>query len=420
MLSIEQRYAEARERYAAVGVDTEKALAALEQTALSIHCWQGDDVGGFESPEAGLSGGGIAVTGAHPGRARNARELRADMECALSLIPGRHRVNLHAIYGEFGPQGVERNRIEPRHFNGWIDWARELGLGLDFNCTLFSHPLAASGYTLSSEDEAVRKFWIEHVEACRVIAAHMGRELETPCVHNIWIADGAKDISLLRLRRRELLRDSLDIIFGTEYPADELRDSLESKLFGIGSETYVVGSHDFYLAYALKHDKMLCMDMGHYHPTESVADKISSLLLFFGELLLHVSRPLRWDSDHVVIVNDDLRSLAEEIIRARALERVRLALDFFDGGINRVGAWVTGARATQKALLAALLEPVEVLRRHERAGDGFAVLAFAEEQKTMPSGDVWNYFCERMQVPAGSAWIQSAQAYEKEILKRRG
>ncbi len=417
---IERRFSEACERYAELGVDVLKALSEIEQVSLSMHCWQGDDVGGFEAPDSELAGGGIAVTGNYPGRARDIDELRADAEKAFSLIPGSHRFNLHAIYGDFKGQRIERNMIEPEHFESWIEWAKELEIGLDFNSTLFSHPMADSGFTLSSMDEGVRKFWIEHVEACRNIGAYMGQVLETPCVHNIWIPDGSKDNTLLRLRHREHLRDSLDIIFGRDYPDEHLKDAVESKLFGIGSESFVVGSHDFYLAYALANGRMLCMDMGHYHPTESVAEKVSALLPFFDELLLHVSRPVRWDSDHVVILNDDLKELTSEIVRAKALSRVNIALDFFDAELNRVGAWAIGMRSTLKALLLALLEPVAKLREFEEDGNKFARLALLEEAKNLPFGDVWDYYCASMEAPNGAGMIDAVMSYEDEVLLKRG
>jgi L-rhamnose isomerase len=416
---IRKAYEVARERYSSFGVDTESALRTLLGVPLSLHCWQGDDVGGFERPAATLSGGGIQVTGNYPGKARSIDELRMDLQQAYRLIAGRHRVNLHAIYGEFGGKLVDRDQITTEHFRGWIDWAKQHQLKLDFNSTYFSHPKADSGFTLSHPDRAIREFWIEHGKRCREISAAMGKALGDPCVHNIWIPDGSKDIPVDRWSPRELLRQSLDEIFKTSFPMSEIRDAVESKLFGIGSEAYVVGSHEFYLGYALSRKKMVCLDMGHFHPTELVADKISALLLFFDEILLHVSRGVRWDSDHVVILNDDVRSLAEEIVRSKALNRVRIALDYFDASMNRIGAWVLGARSTQKALLAALLEPQAKLRQAEAAGDYFARLALLEETRLLPLGAVWNYFCLSNGVSTGEEWIAEIHRYERETLSKR-
>ncbi len=415
----QRAFAQAIERYAALGVDVEQALTALAGVSLSLHCWQGDDVAGFESPQATLSGGGIVATGNYPGRARTPDELRADLAQALSLLPGRHRVNLHAIYGDFGPQGIARENIRPEHFAPWVEWARGHGLGLDFNATCFSHPQAASGYTLSSRDEHVRRFWIDHVQRCREIAAGFGERLGTPAVMNLWIPDGSKDLTVSRHERRALLLASLEEIYRRRFPREQLLDTVEAKLFGIGTESFVVGSHEFYLGWALKHDTMLCLDLGHFHPTESVADKVSALLLYVPELLFHVSRGIRWDSDHVVIFDDELRLLMEEIVRAAALSRVRFALDFFDASINRVGAWVIGARATQKALLAALLEPTARLREYERRGDHFARLALLEELKTWPLGTVWDEFCRRHNVPPADRWIAEVHDYEQRVLAKR-
>ncbi|MCX6142549.1 MAG: L-rhamnose isomerase [Ignavibacteriales bacterium] len=416
---IRKAYEVARERYSSFGVDTESALKTLLGVPLSLHCWQGDDVGGFEKPAATLSGGGIQVTGNYPGKARSIDELRMDLKQAYRLIPGRHRLNLHAIYGEFGGKLVDRDQITPEHFRGWIDWVKQHQLKLDFNATYFSHPKADSGFTLSHPDRAIREFWVEHSKRCREISAAMGRALGDPCVHNIWIPDGSKDIPVDRWSPREFLRQSLDEIYRTTFPMSEMRDAVESKLFGIGSEAYVVGSHEFYMGYALTRKKMVCLDMGHFHPTELVADKISALLLFFDEILLHVSRGVRWDSDHVVILNDDVRSLAEEIVRSKALNRVRIALDYFDASMNRIGAWVLGARSTQKALLAALLEPQAKLREAEGNGDYFARLALLEETRLLPLGAVWDYFCLSNSVPAGEEWIAEIHRYEHETLSKR-
>lgn len=412
-------YELARERYAALGIDTEEIMKSLSKVSLSLHCWQGDDVGGFEKPAASLSGGGIQVTGNFPGKARSIEELRADLKEAYSLIPGRHRLNLHAIYGEFQGKLVDRDQITPAHFAGWIDWAKQQGLKLDFNATCFSHPKADDGFTLSHRDKVIREFWIEHTKRCREISAVMGRELRAPCIHNLWIPDGSKDHPVDRFSYRAFLVDSLDKIFAVPYPLNEMKDSVESKLFGIGSEAFVVGSHEFYLGYALSRKKMVCIDMGHFHPTESVADKISSLLQFFDEILLHVSRGVRWDSDHVVILNDEVRSLAEEIVRSNALNRVNIALDFFDGSLNRIGAWVIGARSTLKALLAALLEPREKLRAFENKGDNFGRLALLEEARVLPLGAVWDYYCLNAGVPTGEEWIAEVHRYERNVLSKR-
>ncbi|MCX6843340.1 MAG: L-rhamnose isomerase [candidate division WOR-3 bacterium] len=416
---VEEAYRVARERYAEPDVDTEAALERLGGVPLSLHCWQGDDARGFENRGETLAGSGLAVTGSHPGRARNASELRQDLDKALSLIPGRHRVNLHAMYGEF-PGSVDRDAIGPEHFAGWEEWAKQRGLGLDFNATLFAHPKAQAGFTLSSADDSIRGFWVEHVRRCREIAAHMGRVLGTPAIHNLWIPDGAKDAVIDRWERRSLLRKSLDEIFAGTYAVTEMKDSVESKLWGVGSEAFVVGSHEFYMGYALSRGIMLCLDTGHFHPTESVADKVSAILHFSGELLLHVSRGVRWDSDHVVVLDDPLKELMSEVVRAGALDRVHFALDYFDASLNRVAAWVIGARATLKALLAALLEPAPRLRELDAAGDSAGKLAMLENQKTMPLGAVWDYYCQRQSVPLESEWPSEVRRYEAEVLNGRG
>jgi L-rhamnose isomerase len=417
--TIETAYRLAKERYAQWGVDTDQVLERLGRIAVSMHCWQGDDVGGFET-EAGLTGGGIMATGNYPGKARTPDELRADIEKAMSLIPGKHRVNFHAMYQETGGKPAERNAIEPKHFQRWIDWAKRLGVGMDFNPTYFSHPKAADGFTLAHADEGIRRFWVEHGIACRKVGEAIGRALGTPCVTNVWIPDGLKDVTIDRKAPRERLRRSLDEMFAEPIdPACNL-DAVEAKLFGIGSETYVVGSHEFYLGYAVKTGKLLCLDAGHFHPTETIADKISSVLLFLKEILLHVSRGIRWDSDHVVIFNDDLRAIAEEIVRGGFLERVHIGLDFFDASINRVAAWVIGTRAMIKALLWALLEPTAKLREVENAGDYTARLAMVEEIKTLPLGAVWDFYCTKRGVPAGMAWMDEVKRYESEVTGRRG
>jgi len=414
---IEKAYEAARQRYAQLGVDTEQAIERLAKVAISIHCWQGDDVGGFESGE-GLSGGGIMATGAYPGRARTADELRADLQKAMSLIPGKHRLNIHAMYAETNGK-VQRNELEPEHFSAWIDWAKANGLGMDFNGTFFSHSKAESGFTLASADEGIRKFWVEHGIACRKIGAAMGKELGTPCVTNVWIPDGYKDIPVDRKGPRQRLKESLDQILAEKTDRKYLLDSVESKLFGIGSESYVVGSHEFYLGYAIENKLLLCLDTGHFHPTEVVSDKISSALTFLDQILLHISRAVRWDSDHVVILSDELRAIAEELVRGDYLQRVHIGLDFFDASINRVAAWVIGTRCMLKALLIALLEPTDVLRQAEASGDYTSRLAALEELKTMPFGAVWDYHCQKSDVPVGDAWLKEVKDYETKVTSKR-
>jgi L-rhamnose isomerase len=415
---IERAYEFARERYERLGVDTDAALERLQSVPISLHCWQGDDVGGFEN-ERGLTGGGIQATGNYPGKARTADELRADLDQAFRLIPGRHRLNLHAIYAETHGKPVERDELAAEHFSGWIDWARSRKLGLDLNGTFFSHPLAADGFTLSSRDEATRRFWIRHGIACRKIGERIGSELGTPCVTNVWIPDGFKDIPVDRKSPRERLRQSLDEIFREPLDPRHNLDAVEGKLFGIGSESYVVGSHEFYLGYAIENRKLLCLDSGHYHPTEGIADKISSVLMNLDEILLHVSRGVRWDSDHVVILSDELRAIAEEIVRGDFLPRVHIGLDYFDASINRVTAWVIGTRAMIKALLIALVEPIDTLRELEIAGDFTARLALLEELKTMPFAAVWDYYCLKQDVPIGMAWLDEIKNYERATLLKR-
>ncbi|MHC4190585.1 MAG: L-rhamnose isomerase [Planctomycetota bacterium] len=414
---IEKAYETARQRYAGLGIDADEAMERLSSIAISLHCWQGDDVGGFESGE-GLSGGGIMATGAYPGKARTADELRADLEKAMSLIPGKHRLNLHAMYAETGGK-VERNKLKPEHFAAWIDWARANGLGMDFNGTFFSHPKAASGFTLSSADEGIRRFWVEHGIVCRKIGAAIGKELDTACVTNVWIPDGYKDIPVDRKGPRQRLKKSLDEIFAEKIDKKWLLDSVESKLFGIGSESYVVGSHEFYMGYAVANNLLLCLDTGHFHPTEVVSDKISSVLTFLDEMLLHISRGVRWDSDHVVILSDELRAIAEQIVRGDYLERVHIGLDFFDASINRVAAWVIGTRCMIKALLIALLEPTEKLCRMEANDDYTARLAILEELKTLPFGAVWDYYCTKQDVPLGPDWLKEVRDYEAKVTNKR-
>lgn len=416
--SIEKTYDAAREQYAAFGVDTERAMELLAHIPISLHCWQGDDVGGFENTGAGL-GGGLAATGNYPGKARTPDELRADLDAALGLIPGAHRLNLHAMYAETGGAHVDRDALEPEHFGAWMDWARSRGMGMDFNPTFFSHPLAAQGFTLTHPDAQVRAFWIAHGKACRRIAAAMGRALGSPCVCNVWIPDGFKDTPADRLGPRERLRDSLDELFAEPLDAAHVRDAVESKLFGIGAESYTAGSHEFYLGYAVSRGKMLCLDAGHFHPTETIADKISAALLFLDEILLHVSRGVRWDSDHVVVLNDDLFAMAQEIVRGDFMSRVHIGLDYFDASINRVAAWTIGTRNMLKALLGALLEPARTLRELELSGDYTGRLALMEELKCMPLGAVWDFYCESRGAPPGAAWLDTVRAYEKEVLALR-
>lgn len=414
MENIEKAYELARERYASIGVDTEKALAKLADIHISLHCWQADDVAGFESD--GDLTGGIQATGNYPGKARNIDELRADILKSLSLIPGSHRLNLHEIYGDFKGKKVDRDEVDFSYFESWVDWALANGLKLDFNSTSFSHPKSGD-LTLASPDPEIRAFWIEHTRRCRAIADEIGRRQGSPCVMNLWIHDGSKDITVNRMLYRSLLKDSLDKIFDKTY--DHMLDSLESKVFGIGLESYTVGSNDFYTAYCTEHQKLITLDTGHFHPTESIADKVSSMLLFVPALMLHVSRPVRWDSDHVTIINDETLDLAKEIVRCDALDRVNIGLDYFDGSINRIGAYVIGTRSTQKCLLQALLEPIETLRSYEACGKGFERLALLEEAKSMPWGAVWNEFCRRSGVAVGESYIAEIDACEKEVLSKR-
>jgi len=414
---IKRAFILSKDRYAEYGVDAEQAIRKLGQLPLSIHCWQGDDVVGFEPFRGNL--GGVMPTGNYPGQARTPDELRSDLEQALKLIPGRQRVNLHAIYAETAGRRVERDELEPKHFARWMDWAESLKLGFDFNGSFFSHPKAESGRTLSHPDQGIRRLWIGHAKACRKIGAAFGRRLGTPCVTNIWIPDGSKDLPADRKTPRELLRESLDTIFAETIRPSESLDALEGKLFGLGSECYVVGSHDFYLAYAVANRKLLCMDTGHFHPTESVADKLSAVLSQLDAVMLHVSRGVRWDSDHVVTLTDDLRALAEEIVRGKYLKRTHIGLDFFDASINRVAAWVVGARCMQKALLIALLEPTVRLREYEARGDFTSRLALLEELKTLPFGAVWDYYCLRQNIPVADAWLAEIKRYERAVQSKR-
>ncbi|MGB1128539.1 MAG: L-rhamnose isomerase [Haloferula sp.] len=408
-------YELAREQYASLGVDTEAAIERLKRIPISIHCWQGDDVGGFENPDGQL-GSGLAVTGNYPGKARTPDELRADLEQALALIPGNHRLNLHAIYLETDTK-VDRDQIEPKHFQGWIDWCKSQSVGLDFNPSCFAHPLADSGLTLSSPDAGIRQFWIDHCKASRVVADEMGRQLEDKTVTNIWVPDGYKDVPADRMGPRQRLKDSLDEILADPTPHN--LDAVESKLFGIGSEAFVTGSHEFYMGYAMEKQILLCLDAGHFHPTEMISEKISSCLLYLPELLLHVSRGVRWDSDHVVTFNDELQAIAREIVANRVEDRVHIGLDFFDASINRVAAWTIGVRNTLRALLTGLLEPTDKLRAAELEGDYTTRLALMEEVKTFPIGAVWDEYCRRQDVPVGPAWLDVVRGYEASVLSKR-
>jgi L-rhamnose isomerase len=416
-LTIQNAYTLAKERYAALHVDTEKALARLENVAISLHCWQGDDVGGFENPGGDLTGG-IAATGNYPGKARTADELRSDLDVVYSLLPGSHRLNLHAVYLE-ADQKVERNAIEPRHFAAWKDWAKANHHGIDFNPTCFSHPKSADGFTLAHRDPGIRQFWVEHCIASRKIGEYFGKELGTPAVTNIWVPDGYKDTPADRQTPRELLCESLDAVLAERIDPRYNLDAVEPKLFGIGSESYVVGSMEFYTAYALTRKILLTLDAGHFHPTETIADKISALLLYLDQLLLHVSRGVRWDSDHVVTFNDDLQSITQEIVRSDALERIHIGLDYFDASINRVAAWTIGARNTLRALLIALLEPLDLLKQFEVEGDYSSRLALLEELKSMPFSAVWDFYCLQKNVPVGMDFMKVIKEYEKKELSKR-
>lgn len=417
-MTTQEKYQTAKKEYEKWGVNVDEVLERLEKVAISIHCWQGDDIGGFEVNQKNLSGG-IDVTGNYPGKATTPEELRSDLEKALSLIPGKHRVNLHAIYGETDGEIVERDELEPKHFENWVNWAKKHGLGLDFNPTLFSHEKADDGLTLAHPDKEIRDFWIRHSIASRKIGAYFGKELGTAALTNIWIPDGYKDIPSDRLTPRKRLKDSLDKIFAVEIDEKYNLDAVESKLFGIGSEAYVVGSHEFYMGYALKNNKLCLLDTGHYHPTEMVSNKISSMLLYSDTLALHVSRPVRWDSDHVIILDDELREIGLEIVRNSALDKVRIGLDFFDASINRVAAWTIGTRNMIKSLLYAMITPNGYLRRLQEDGNFTERLALMEEFKTYPFGAIWDYYCEKMGVPVGEKWLEEVKVYEEKVLSSR-
>lgn len=413
--SIKQAYDMAVERYAAIGVNVKEAINQLQDISLSLHCWQTDDVTGFENQNGSLTGG-IQVTGNYPGRARTIDEVRADILKATSLIAGKHRLSLHEIYGDFQGKKVDRNEVEPIHFKSWMEWAKENDMKLDFNSTSFSHPKSGN-LTLANPDNTIRNFWIEHTKRCRWISNEMGKYQNDPCMLNIWIHDGSKEVPANRLKYRQILKKSLDEIFETRY--ENMKDCIEAKLFGIGLESYTVGSYDFYLGYGAKNNKIVTLDTGHFHLTESIADKVSSLLLFTPEIMLHVSRPVRWDSDHVVILNDDLLDLAREIVRCKAFSRVHIGLDYFDATINRIGAYVIGCRATQKAFLLALLEPSETLQQYEAEGRYFERLALQEELKSLPWSAVWDMFCLQNNVPVGEDYMSDIEKYEKEVTCKR-
>ncbi len=414
---IKKEFNVAKEKYAALGVDVEKVIEKLNNISISIHCWQADDVTGFENPDGELSGG-IQVTGNYPGKANTIDELKSDIEKVLTLIPGNHRLSLHAIYGDFSDGLVDRDKIEPKHFKTWMDWAKQNNVKLDFNSTFFSHSKSGN-YSLSSFDPEIRKFWKDHLRCCRRIAEEMGRQQGDACIHNIWVHDGEKDKTVSKIQHRQLLKESLDEVLSEKISTDYLKDTIECKLFGIGSECYVVGSHEFYLGYATKNNMMLTLDAGHFHPTEGIADKISSILLFVPEINLHVSRPERWDSDHVVILNDALLELSQELVRSGKMDKMHIGLDYFDGSINRIGAYVVGIRATQKALLQALLEPTEKLRQFEKENKNFQRMAYLEELKALPWNAVYNYYCLQQGVPVGDDYIKEVEKYEAKINSKR-
>ena len=417
MSYVKESYELAKKRYAEYGIDTDKVLETLKNIPISMHCWQGDDVIGFENPDGELTGG-IQTTGNYPGKATTPEQLRADIEKALSMIPGKHRINLHAIYGDF-EGNVERDKIEPKHFAKWVEWAKKNNVGLDFNPTCFSHPMSADGMTISHPDKEVRDFWIRHCKASREIAAYFGKELGTPAVTNFWFPDGMKDITVDKYGPRKRMMEGLDEIFSVEYPKEYTLDAFESKVFGIGAEAYTVGSNEFCVGYAVSRGKLVCLDAGHYHPTEVISDKLSAVFCYADEVLLHVSRPIRWDSDHVIVLDDELKNIAAELVRNGFVDRTHIGLDFFDASINRIAAWVIGMRNMQKALLIALLEPTADLVAAEQKFDFTTRLATLEEIKTLPFGAVWDYFCEINNVPVGGEWLKEVRKYEEEVLLKR-
>lgn len=415
---IKKAYEVAKSRYASLGVNTDQVIETLNKQSISIHCWQGDDVIGFENPEGELTGG-IQTTGNYPGKARNIEDLRKDLEKVISLIPGNHRISLHAIYGDFEGEFVDRDKIEPKHFQSWIDWAKNNNVKLDFNSTFFSHEKSSSGYTLSDFDPEIRTFWKDHLQQCRKIAAEIGKQQGDACIHNIWIPDGEKDKTVSRYEHRRLLEESLDEVLSNKISAEYLKDCVECKLFGIGSESYVVGSHEFYMGYTVKNNMMLTLDAGHFHPTETISDKLSTMLLFVPEINLHVSRPERWDSDHVIILNDELLAISQEIVRSGQIDRIHVGLDYFDASINRVGAYVVGIRSQQKAMLQALLEPTDSLRKFEKDNKNFERMAYLEELKSMPWSDIYNYYCLQQNVAVANDYIKEIQDYEANITSKR-
>lgn len=417
MMNVKERYEEAKAKYASIGVDTEEVLQKLAEVKISMHCWQGDDVKGFLTPEGELTGG-IMATGNYPGAAHTPDQLRQDLEKAFSLIPGNHKLNLHAMYLDTD-EPVDLNEIEPKHFEKWVAWAKEQGIGLDFNPTFFSHPMMKDGLTLAHPDKEVRDYWIEHGKRARKIAEYMGKEIGQTCIDNFWMPDGMKDNPIDRLSPRQRLMESLDEIFSEELNEEYTQDAVESKLFGLGAEAYTVGSHEFYMGYGLTRNKLICLDAGHFHPTEVISNKLSSLALFSKGIMLHVSRPVRWDSDHVVIMDDELQEIGKELVRNHLLEKTAIGLDFFDATINRIAAWAIGTRNTQKALLKAMLEPIEELKEAELNFDFTKRLAFTEELKDFPYADVWNYFCEINNVPVGMDWYQEVLQYEKDVQSKR-
>src|SRR5690554_5094827 len=415
---LQKAYEVAKAQYATIGVDADKAIEMLNDLSISIHCWQADDVSGFEDPDGALTGG-IQTTGNFPGKARTIEELKSDLERVIALIPGKHRISLHATYGDFGGEFVDRDQVEPKHFQSWIDWAKKHDAKLDFNSTFFSHAKGESGYMISDFNPETREFWKEHLRRCRRIAAEIGRQQGDPCIHNIWFPDGEKDKTVSRFAHRQLMKEALDEVLSEKISTEYLKDCVECKLFGIGSESYVVGSHEFYMGYTVKNNMMLTLDAGHFHPTESISDKLSSVLLFVPEINLHVSRPERWDSDHVIILNDDLLAISQEIVRTGQMDKIHMGLDYFDASINRVGAYVVGIRSAQKAMLQALLEPTEKLREFEKKDKNFERLAYLEELKAMPWTAIYNYICMQLNVPVGEDYIKVVQEYEDNTTSKR-